>query len=99
MNESLLPLDAIAIVLAVLLAWIGFGAARRYRDRRFAFVGAALATLGFVGVVGAVNVVWPGEVPAAELGTVPVALLIVSELLLYLSLVLSRPWTPPPSNP
>jgi hypothetical protein len=99
MNEVLLVLDAIAIVLAVLLAWIGFGAAYRYRDRRFGFVGGALAALGLVGVVGAVNVVWPGELPSAELGTVPIALLIVSELLLYLSFVLSRPWTPPPTNP
>jgi hypothetical protein len=99
MNELLLVLDALAIVLAVLLALIGFGAARRYRDRRFAFVGAALTALGLVGAVGAVSLLQPGAIPGAELGTAPVAFLILAEALLYLSFVASRTWTPPPSNP
>jgi hypothetical protein len=99
MNEPLLVLDVIAIVLAALLALIGFGAAQRYRDRRFAFVGAALAALGFIGVVGVVDLLEPGLIPGAELGTVPVGFLILAEALLYLSFVASRSWTPPPSNP
>jgi hypothetical protein len=99
MNELLLVLDLIAVVLAVLLALIGFGAARRYRDRRFAFVGAALTALGLVGAVGAVDLLSPSAVPGAELGTIPVAFLILAEALLYLSFVASRTWTPPASNP
>ena len=98
MNELLLVLDVIALVLAVLLALIGFGAARRYRDRRFAFVGAALTALGLVSGVGAVDLLRPGAVPGAGLGTVPAAFLILAEALIYLSLVASRSWTPPPSN-
>lgn len=99
MNEVLLLLDAIAVVLAGLLALIGFGAARRYKDRRFAFVGSALTALGLVGVLGAVDVLSPGRIPGSQLGAVPVALLIVSEALLYLSFVASRSWNPAPSNP
>ncbi len=98
-NELLLVLDAIAIVLAALLGLIAFSAARRYRDRRFAFVGIALTALGLIGAVGAVDLTSPGAIPDGGLGEVPVALLILAEALLYLSFVASRTWTPPPSNP
>jgi hypothetical protein len=98
-NELLLVLDAIAIILAALLAVIGLGAARRYRDLRFAFVGTALAVLGSMGAVGASDVLWPGAIPGADLGTVPVLLLIVSEALLYLSFVVARTRTPRRPNP
>jgi hypothetical protein len=98
-NELLLVLDAVAIILAALIAGIGFAAALRYRDRRFFFVGTALAVLGLVSGLGAVDVLWPGWVPDADLGTVPVLLLIVSEALVYLSFVTSRSWTSQPPNP
>lgn len=99
MNEILLVLDAVAIILALVLAAIGFGAARRYRDRRFALVGTALAVLGLVGAVGVADVLWPRVIPDGHLGIVPVLLLIVSEALLYLSFVAARSWSPPPPNP
>lgn len=92
-------LDALAVALGILLALIALGAARRYRDRRFALVGTALALLGLVGAVGAVALLWPGALPSADLGTVPVLLLISAEVLFYLSFVASRPWTPRPPGP
>jgi hypothetical protein len=98
-NEELLVLDAIAIILAALIAGIGIAAALRYRDRRFFFVGTALAVLGLVSGLGALDVLWPGSIPYADLGSLPVLLLIVSEALVYLSFVTSRSWTPRPPNP
>jgi uncharacterized membrane protein (UPF0136 family) len=98
MNEIGPVLDAIAFALAVLLAYIGFAAARRYRDRRFAFVGVALTTLGLVSAVGAANLLWPGSVPGGDVGTVPAVLLIVAEALFYLSFVATRPRMPAPPS-
>lgn len=99
MNEVLLVLDAIALTLAALLAAIGFAAARRYRDRRFVFVGIALGVVGLVGLVGVVDNLLPGAIPDGDLGAVPVLLLILSEVLLYLSFVVTRSWRPvPPSE-
>ena len=99
MNETLLLFDVVAIVLAALLAGIGFAAARRYRDRRFVFVGTALAVVGVVGGVGAVDVLWSDAIPDGQLGIVPVLLLIASEVLLYLSFVAPRGKIPRPPNP
>lgn len=92
-------LDAIGVALAVLLAGIALGAARRYQDRRFAFVGTALAVLGLVSAVGAVDLLWPGSLPGADLGPVPALLLIGSEVLFYLSFVAARSLAPRPSSP
>jgi hypothetical protein len=92
-------LDAIAFALAVLLGWIALSAARRYRDRRFAFVGAALAALGLVSAFGAVDLLWPGSLPGSDLGLVPALLLIGSEVLFYLSFVAARSWTPRSAGP
>jgi hypothetical protein len=99
MNDLGLILDAIAFVLAVLLALIALGAALRYRDLRFAAVGAALAVLGLVSAFGAVDRLWPRTIPGSELGVVPAVLLIVSETLLYLSFVAARSWTLRPPSP
>lgn len=99
MNDLGPILDAIASALAVLLALIGLGAARRYHDHRFALVGAALAVLGVVTAVGAVDLLWSGSIPGAELGTSTVLLIIVSEVLFYLSFVASRSWTSRPPSP
>ncbi len=99
MNEIGPILDAIAFALAALLALIALGAARRYRDRRFALVGGALAVLGLVSAVGAVGLLWPGSLPGADLGTVPAMLIIGSEVLFYLSFVASRPRTLAPPSP
>jgi uncharacterized membrane protein YhaH (DUF805 family) len=99
MNEIGPILDAIAFALAALLALIAVGAARRYHDRRFAMVGAALAVLGLVSVAGAVDLLWPGSIPGADLGTVPAVLLIFAEALLYLSFVAARSRAPPPPSP
>jgi hypothetical protein len=98
-NELLLVLDAVAVILAAVIAGIGFAAALRYRDRRFYFVGTALTVLGLVSALGAVDVLWPGLVPDADLGSLPVLLLIVSEALVYLSFVTSRSWASHPPNP
>jgi hypothetical protein len=92
-------LDAIAVALAVLLAFIGFGAALRYRDLRFALVGMALSILGLVGAVGAADLLRPGTIPDGDLGTVPIVLLIASEVLLYFSFVVARSPLPTPSSP
>ena len=91
MNDLLLVLDLIAIVLAVLLAAMAWGAARRYRDPRFALMGTALAVLGSAAAVAATDVLLAGGIPGGELGTVPVLLLIASESLLYVALVAARP--------
>ena len=99
MNEIGPILDAIAAALAVLLSVIGGAAARRYRDRRFALVGGALAVLGLLGAIGAVALLWPGSIPGADLGPVPAALLILAEVLFYLSFVAPRTWTPPAPTP
>jgi hypothetical protein len=93
MNEIQLVLDAVAFVLAVLLALIGFSAAARYRDRRFAFVGVALTVLGLISGVGLADVLWSDAIPGGHLGPTLAGLLIVSEALLYISFVASRPWT------
>ncbi len=92
-------LDAIIFALAVLLGFIVYAAAVRYRDVRFGFVAGALSALGLVGAVAAVALLWPGSVPGAELGVFPAALIIASEVLFYLSFVVARSWTlrPPPS--
>jgi len=94
MNEIGPILDAIAFALAVLLVFISSAAAFRYRDRRFAFVGIALSVLALLSAVGAVDLLWPGSIPGGDLGTIPAALLIVFEALLYLSFVASRAGTP-----
>ncbi|MGA8303756.1 MAG: hypothetical protein WA691_04025 [Thermoplasmata archaeon] len=99
MSEIEPVLDVVALVLAILLALIGFAAAARYRDRRFAFVGVALTVLGLVSGVGLANVLWSGVIPGGHLGPTLAGLLIVSEALLYLSFVASRPWTPRTSGP
>jgi hypothetical protein len=99
MNEVQLVLDAVAVALAVVLALIGFAAAYRYRDWRFSFVGIALSVLALIGGVGLVALLLPGSIPGGGLGTVPVLLLITSEVLLYLSFVASRSWTSPAPKP
>lgn len=87
-------LDAIIIALAVLLGFIAGLAAARYKDVRFGFVAGALALLGLVGAVGLVGLLYPGDLPGSDLGVTPAALIIVAEVLFYLSFVVSRPWTP-----
>ena len=86
-------LDAIGFALALLLAVIALAAARRYRDPRFALVGVALAVLGLLSLVGAVDLLWPGSVPGGDLGPIPALLLIGAEVLFYLSFVAARSWT------
>lgn len=68
-------------------------AAVRYRDIRFGFVAGALGILAIVGLAGVVSLLWPGSIPDANLGTIPAALIIVSEVLFYLSFVVGRNWT------
>jgi hypothetical protein len=92
-------LDATAFALAVLLALIALGAARRYRERRFALVGTALAVLGLVSAVGVVDLLWPGSLPGGDLGTVPAVLIIAAEVLFYLSFVAARSGTPRSPTP
>jgi hypothetical protein len=99
MNDLQLVLDSVAVVLAAVLAAIGLAAAVRYRDWRFASIGIALVGLGLVGVVGAVNTLWPGAIPGGDVGTTPILLVIMSEALLYISLVTSRSWAPRSPNP
>lgn len=99
MNDVRPILDAIAFVLAVLLALIGLAAAYRYRDPRFAFVGTALAVLGAVSAVGALDLLWPGSIPGGTLGLVPVLLLLAAEVLFYLSFVAARRGPSRPPSP
>jgi hypothetical protein len=97
-NELGPSLDAIVVALAVLLGVIVATAAVRYRDVRFGFVAGALGLLGLVGLAGLADLLWPGAVPGADLGNLAAALIIVSEVLFYLSFVVGRKWTgsPPP---
>jgi hypothetical protein len=92
-------LDAIGFALALLLAAIALAAARRYQDLRFALVGAALAVLGLLSLVGAVDLLWPGSVPGADFGPIPALLLIGAEALFYLSFVAARSWSLRPTTP
>jgi len=86
----------IIVAFALLLGFIVCSAAIRYRDVRFGFVAAAVATLGVVGAAGAIALVQPGSIPGAELGTLSASLLIALETLFYLSFVVSRSWAPRP---
>lgn len=99
MNELGPVLDAIVVALAVVLCLIVSVAAARYRDVRFGFVAGALAVLGILGAVGEVTLVWPSAVPGAALGPLPASLIIVSEVLFYLSFVVARSWAPKPTRP
>jgi len=83
-------LDATIFALAILLVAIVASAALRYHDVRFGFVAAALVALGLVGALAAAALLNIGGIPGAELGTVPAALIIVTEALFYLSFVLAR---------
>lgn len=95
MNELGPILDAIVVALAALLGVIVVLAAIRYRDVRFGFVAGALGALGIVGLVGLVALLWPASVPDSDLGNVPAVLIIVSEVLFYLSFVVGRKWSAP----
>jgi hypothetical protein len=90
MNELGPILDAVAFGLAALLALIGFGAARRYADLRFALVGGAMSVLGALAALAIAGLLEPEVVPGSALGTVPAVLLILCEVLLYLSFVAPR---------
>jgi hypothetical protein len=95
LNELGPILGAIVVALAVLLGVIVGIAAIRYHDIRFGFVAGALGALGMVGLVGLVALLWPASIPDSQLGVAPAVLIIVSEVLFYLSFVVGRRWTAP----
>jgi hypothetical protein len=89
-DPVLLGLDAVTTLLALLLAGIAIASARRYEERRFAFVGLALLGVALVGALGCADILSPGSVPGGEVGYPIGSLLLLAELLLYLSMVSSR---------
>lgn len=97
-NEIGPILDVIVVALAALLVFVAGTASARYRDLRFAFVAAALAALGAVGAFGAMGLLSPGANLGFDLGTTQALIIILAEVLFYLSFVVSRKWTPAPSS-
>ena len=85
-----LVLDLAVLGLAGVLAGAGLSAAVRYHDRRFGLISAGLLILGAVGATGIVNLLSPNLLPAANLGVIPAVLMVVSEVLIYISLVYSN---------
>lgn len=78
---------------------VAFTASLRYRSLRFACVTVALAILATVGALGAFGQLAGTSETWLGLGTVLGGLLLVSELLLYVSLVAGGPRSPPPATP
>jgi hypothetical protein len=90
MDDVLAGLEALAVGLALVLAVIALMAARRYSDRRFAFIGIGLAALGLVSLVGLISLISPDTIPNGGLGYPPVVLVLLAEIMLYLSLTTKR---------
>lgn len=98
MDATLTVLDVGVLALGGVLASLTAATAVRYQERRFALIGLAMAGIGLVGALGLANLIWPGSLPSASLGWTTSLVLIVAELLLYLSLVVGRPRGGPPEG-
>lgn len=91
MDDLLAALESLALGLALVLALLAFLAAGRYSDRRFAFVGAGLGSLGVVSLLGLIALFTNGDLGDTSLGYPSVIFLLLAEAFLYLSLVTRRP--------
>jgi hypothetical protein len=87
MDVLLAALEALALGLALILAAVALLAARRYSERRFAFIGTGLAALGAVSLIGLIDMFQDGAVPNGGLGYPSVILILIAEVMLYLSLI------------
>jgi len=82
--------------LSAILAAIGGSAALRYRDSRLGFVAAALALLGFVGVLSFLHEVSPLYGEPFEVAPAPLGLAVAAVALLYVALIRGSPKTKSP---
>jgi hypothetical protein len=90
MDYLLAALEALAATVAFVLASVALLAAQRYGENRYAFIGIGLVVLGVVSIGGIINLLAAGTIPGAGLGYFTAALLLIAELLLYLSMVAKR---------
>jgi CHASE2 domain-containing sensor protein len=93
MDDLLAALEALAVGLAIILAVLALLAARRYSERRFAFIGVGLVALGAVSLLGLIDAFWTGAIPNGGLGYPSAVLILFAEAMLYLSLI-ARPNVP-----
>jgi hypothetical protein len=93
MDDLLGALDALACGLAIILAVVALMAAQRYSERRFAFIGIGLAALGAVSLLGLLDLFVPGTIPNSGLGYPSAVLILVAEVMLYLSMI-AKPSVP-----
>jgi hypothetical protein len=89
-DPLLAGLELFATGLPAILALVAFLAARRYAERRFAFVGAGLLALGALALLGLVANLSGYLSAEVGLGLGSVLLLLVAEIFLFLSLVTKR---------
>lgn len=86
MDVVLGSLQSVAFGLALVLSLLALLVARRYADRRFVMVGIGLALLGFVSLLSLLALAGLPAVQGAAIGYPTTAVLLVAELMLYLSL-------------
>jgi hypothetical protein len=90
MDYLLVALEALAATVAFVLASVALLAAQRYAERRYAFIGIGLGVLGGVSLAGLIDLFAVGAIPGGGLSYFTAGLLLVAELLLYLSMVTKR---------
>jgi hypothetical protein len=83
-------LTVVAAGLALVLGALAFAAAQRFSESRFVYAGLALVALGGVSALGLVDLLFQSAVPGASLGYPSTVLLLVAEVLLYVSMVTRR---------
>lgn len=91
MDYLFLGLNVVILGLAVTLAAIALGAARRYSERRLGLVGVGLAGIGAVGLLGAWSDWASVGTNASDYAYGVVALMILIEALFYASFLVARP--------
>ncbi len=94
MDLAGLFLSVVLAGLAAVLAVVGILAARRFEDRRILFISVAFLALALVGILAIIGNLSPLYGGPFQVQTLPLAVLVVAVILLYASMVHSRPQPP-----